>query len=114
MSLITAHASEASAPRSTYSVKGPVAVGFVRCSLFHFWGDAEGLCGGDSARAWGSLGRLEAEPDGSHFFLPRAKGACFPSTRCIDGSRFARGPVGRPASAVARRAVAGRRDRERW
>ncbi len=67
MPLITAHASETSAPRSTYSVMGPLAVGFMRCSFVRVGRDSEGLCGGDSARAWGSLGRSEDEPPGSHF-----------------------------------------------
>jgi hypothetical protein len=103
MPLITAHASEPSASRSTYSVKGPLAVGLMRCSFVHVGRDSEGLCGGDSARAWGSLGRLEDEPAGSSIFLTRAKGACRPSTLRIDGSVVQDG-CARGFPAAARRA----------
>lgn len=69
-------------------------MGVCAARLRHVDVDAEGLCGGDSARAWGSLGRFEAEPDGSKIFWLFAHYVRVPSTlkhRRVNRVRLAAG-----------------------
>jgi hypothetical protein len=89
---ITAHASEPSAPRSTCSVMGSLALGFERCPVCLRLAEATpmGLCGGSRRfDVEGLREGFEAEPGGSSFSpsLTRDVVACLPSTlshrRCI-------------------------------